>query len=69
LIYSGKKVQTTKVNEVVSLLINTSKTFEKMKKGQLHKKLKLSPWVTPRGWNSNQFMTDLLKINALREVL
>ncbi len=50
LIFSEKKVQTTKVNEVVSLLINTSKAFEKMKKGQLRKKLKLSPWVTPAGF-------------------
>jgi hypothetical protein len=31
LIYSEKKVQTTKINEVVSLLVNTSKAFEKKK--------------------------------------
>jgi len=53
----------------VSLLINTSKGFEKMKKGQLRKKLKLSPWVNPRGWNSNHFMDDLQRINELRGIL
>ena len=49
LIYSEKKVRTTKVNEVVSLLINTSKAFEKMKKGQQHKIMKLSPLVVRGG--------------------
>jgi len=33
----------------LSLLINSSKAFEKKKKGQLSKNLKLSPWVTPTG--------------------
>jgi hypothetical protein len=46
LIFSENKVRTTKVNEVVSLLINSSKSFEKKKKGQPNKNLKLSPWVT-----------------------
>jgi hypothetical protein len=49
LIYSENKVRTTKVNEVVSLLINTSEAFEKMKKGQPHKKMKLSSMVVRRG--------------------
>ena len=47
LIYSEKKVRTTKVNEVVSLIINSNKAYGKMKKGQSNKKLKLSPVVTP----------------------
>lgn len=49
LIFSKNRVRTTKVNEVVSLLINSSKAFEKKKKGQLSKNSKLSPWVTPTG--------------------
>ena len=68
LIYSGKKVRTTKVNEVVSLLINTSKAFEKNKKGQPNIKLKLSPMVNLRGRSSNQFMLELQKIKELARV-
>jgi hypothetical protein len=49
LIFSKNKVRTTTVNEVVSLLVNSSKAFEKKKKGQPNIKLKLSPWVTPAG--------------------
>jgi hypothetical protein len=48
LIYSEKRVRTLKVNVVISLLINTSKDFEK-EKGQSNLKLKLSPMVTPEG--------------------
>ena len=59
LIYSGKKVRTTKVNEVVSLLINTNKAFEKNKKGQPNIKLKLSPMVTPAGFKPTTFRTGI----------
>jgi site-specific DNA recombinase len=59
LIYSEKKVRTTKVNEVVSLLINTSKAFEKMKKGQFNKKIKLSHQVTPAGFKPTTFRTGI----------
>jgi hypothetical protein len=69
LIYSGKKVRTKKVKEVVSLPLNTSKAFEKKNKGQPNIKLKSSPMVNPRGTNSNHFMADLQKINGLRGIL
>ncbi len=59
LIYSEKKVRTTKVNEAVSLLINTSKAFEKIKKGQPNKKLKLSLGVTPEGFKPPTFRTGI----------
>ncbi|MBN1181057.1 MAG: recombinase family protein [Bacteroidales bacterium] len=59
LIFSENRVRTTKVNEVVSLLINSSKAFEKKKKGQLSKNLKLSPWVTPEGFKPPTFRTGI----------
>jgi site-specific DNA recombinase len=45
--FSEKKVRTKKVNEVVSLLVNTNKSFEKIKKGQFNKNSELSRLVTP----------------------
>jgi hypothetical protein len=49
LIFSQNKVRTKKVNKVVSLLVNTSKAFQKIKNGQSNKKFELSGWVTPTG--------------------
>ncbi len=49
LIFSQKRVRTKKVNEVVSLLVNTSKAFQKTKSGQFNKNLELSARVTPTG--------------------
>ena len=49
LIYEQKKVRTTKVNEVVSLLINTNKAFRKNNNGQSLRNLRLPTRVTPTG--------------------
>jgi hypothetical protein len=69
LIFSKNKVRTTKVNEVVSMLVKSGKAFEKKKRWQSNKKFRLSPWVTLRGSNSNHFLDDWLKFNKLRTTL
>jgi hypothetical protein len=69
LIFSQKRVRTKKVNEVLSLLVNTSKAFQKIKSGQSNKKLGLSVRVTHRGPDSNHTLDNLLKFNKLSSIL
>ena len=59
LIFSEKKVRTTKVNEVVSLLVNVSKDSEKKKTGQSKKKIELSRWVISEGLEPSTLRTGI----------
>jgi site-specific DNA recombinase len=69
--FSEKKVRTKKVNEVVSLLVNTSKTFEKIKTGQFNKNFELSRQVTPAGFEpiSSEPESEILSIELRGQFL
>jgi site-specific DNA recombinase len=59
LIFSEKKVRTTKVNEVLSLLINVSKDSGKKKTGQSKKNFELSRWVISEGLEPSTLRTGI----------
>ncbi len=69
LIFENKKVRTTKINEVLSLITSIDRSYKKLQKEKPGKISGLSHKVNLRVLGSNQFISDLQKINVLRDFI
>ncbi|MFM7017613.1 MAG: hypothetical protein ACKOWY_02295, partial [Flavobacterium sp.] len=61
--FDGKKCRTTRINDVLRLILQIDNGLQNKKSGQLSKKIELSTLVEQRGVLSNYFMSDLELLN------